>query len=146
MPRPRRRYVLAVLLGWALLVAAFAPGAAVALPAPTAAVADLPGAYAAPLPGASGSDSVRPAEPGSAFGAGRAYTDRPGPACAPRDPGQGGAPALPARAGADQAQPSAAAEAPAGVPGRSHAIPVRVLVRGPARSAPSPLELSVMRV
>ncbi|MDD9377343.1 hypothetical protein M8Z33_11830 [Streptomyces sp. ZAF1911] len=56
-------------------------------------------------------------------------------------------PALPGRAGRDQAQ----AQAPPAGPGAevvapARVIPVRVLVRGPGQSAPSPLELSVMRV
>ncbi|MFD6986373.1 hypothetical protein ACFWAX_37710, partial [Streptomyces sp. NPDC059956] len=70
-----------------------------------------------------------------------------GPACAPGSADRDGVPALPARAGSDQAQsqvPPARPGPEAAVPSR--AIPVRVLVRGPAQSAPSPLELSVMRV
>ncbi|MGW1770744.1 hypothetical protein [Streptomyces sp. NPDC002104] len=54
-------------------------------------------------------------------------------------------PALPVRGGADHAQVPAAGAGPE-VAGTARVIPVRVLVRGPGQSAPSPLELSVMRV
>ncbi|MFD6973172.1 hypothetical protein [Streptomyces sp. NPDC059949] len=68
-----------------------------------------------------------------------------GPACGPGSPDHGGLPAVPARAVSEHGQ------LPAGRPvpeeARPHgAMPVRVLVRGPDRPAPGPVELSVMRV
>ncbi|MFE2282850.1 hypothetical protein ACFXDJ_01500 [Streptomyces sp. NPDC059443] len=129
MSRPRRlRCVFAVLLGWALLAGAFAGAAA-----------------AQPAAGQGLVRAVGPAGPGSDLAAAFAHADSPGPACAPGSPGRDGLPALPVRAGADQAQ-APPAGSPSGVPGRPHAIPVRVPVHGPGQSAPSPLELSVMRV
>lgn len=146
MSRSRRlRCVFAVLLGWALLAGTFQTAAA-----PVAARVG-----AAPVAGASvavGQGAVRaaaPAEPGSAPAAAFAFASAgpAGPACAPGSPGRDGVPALPVRAGSDQAQ----AHAPPARPGPEVAVPsrvtpVRVLVRGPGQSAPSPLELSVMRV
>ncbi|MFJ4775033.1 hypothetical protein [Streptomyces sp. NPDC088762] len=68
-----------------------------------------------------------------------------GPACAPGAPDRGGVPAVPVRAVGDQAQLPPGAPAPEGTrPYRP--IPVRILVRGPDRAAPGPVELSVMRV
>lgn len=129
MSRSRRlRCVFAVLLGWALLTGTFQAAVPAALAAP-AAVAHAP------------------AEPGSASVAAFASAGPAGPACDPGSAGRDGVPALPVRAGPDQAH----AQAP---PARTGAegvaaprvIPVRVPVRGPGQSAPSPLELSVMRV
>ncbi|MFD5146837.1 hypothetical protein [Streptomyces sp. NPDC058401] len=168
MSRNRRlRCVFAVLLGWALLAGTFqsaaAPAAARVAAAPTAAVtpaavpgvtpAAVPGVTPAAVPGvtpaAAPSAAPAPAEAGAARpGAVFAVSAVPaGPACAPGSPGRDGVPALPGRAASDQAQ----VQAPPARPGpevaaASRAIAVRVLVRGPGQSAPSPLELSVMRV
>ncbi|MFD3696591.1 hypothetical protein ACFWUZ_10590 [Streptomyces sp. NPDC058646] len=68
-----------------------------------------------------------------------------GPSCAPAGPGRGGLPAAPPRAGGEQAQLPPARPVPAADrPGAT--LSVRVLVRGPDRPAPGPVELSVMRV
>ncbi|MFE9566406.1 hypothetical protein ACFYM0_35500 [Streptomyces sp. NPDC006487] len=143
-----------VLLGWALLAGTFQAAAA---PATLVAPA-VPGVSVAPAvpvgeaPAASGQVAVRasaPAEPGSSVPVAvfAASAGPGGPACAPGSGDRDGVPALPARARSDQAQ----APAPPARPGPEvvvppRAIPVRVLVRGPGQSAPSPLELSVMRV
>ncbi|MFZ3498714.1 hypothetical protein ACODT5_36770 [Streptomyces sp. 5.8] len=152
MSRSRRlRCVFAVLLGWALLAgplqAAIAPATARALPSPVALAVPAVGASAAVGQGAVRASA--PVEAGSAPGADFAVASAGpgGPACAPGSAGRDGVPALPARAGSDQAQaqvPPARLGPEAVVPSR--AIPVRVLVRGPAQPAPTPLELSVMRV
>lgn len=142
MSRSRRlRCVFAVLLGWALLAgtlqAAAAPLTARVAAAP--AVPVVPSVSVDEAPGVTGQ--------GSGWGSAFASAGPGGPACAPGSAGRDGVPALPARAGSDQAQ----SQAPPARPGPevavpSPAIPVRVLVRGPGQSAPSPLELSVMRV
>ncbi|MEU9299201.1 hypothetical protein [Streptomyces sp. NPDC048269] len=68
-----------------------------------------------------------------------------GPACAPVAPDHGGTPAVPTRAGGEHAQVPPARLCPAAA--RPYGTTsVRVLVRGPDRSAPGPVELSVMRV
>ncbi|MFJ9546394.1 hypothetical protein [Streptomyces erythrochromogenes] len=121
--------VLAVLLGGTAPAAAgpFLPDSA---PAARAAAPAAPGASrAAPLP-----DRPR-ADPAVHGG---------GPSCAPAPPDRGGTPAAPTRAG-DHAQVPPGRPVPAAV--RPYAAPpVRVLVRGPDRPAPGPVELSVMRV
>ncbi|MFJ9595262.1 hypothetical protein ACIRS3_21185 [Streptomyces virginiae] len=67
-----------------------------------------------------------------------------GPSCAPASPDRGGTPAAPPRAG-DHAQVPPGRPVPAAA--RPYADPpARVRVRGPDRSAPGPVELSVMRV
>lgn len=167
MSRSRRfRCVFAALLGWALVAGTFQAAAApvtarVAAAAVVPAVPVVPPVLVAPAvlgtggaPTATGPGAVRasePAGPGSSPDAASAFafaSGAPGgPACAPGSGGRDGVPALPARAGSDQAQ----AQAPPVRPGPelavpSRAIPVRVLVRGPGQSAPSSLELSVMRV
>ncbi|MFF5701512.1 hypothetical protein ACFY7H_03255 [Streptomyces sp. NPDC012794] len=68
-----------------------------------------------------------------------------GPACGPDSPGHGPAPAVPPRPGQDHAAVPPARPAPGGErPDRGECV--RVPVRGPDRPAPSPVELSVMRV
>ncbi|MFJ1564155.1 hypothetical protein ACIOG8_08000 [Streptomyces erythrochromogenes] len=67
-----------------------------------------------------------------------------GPSCAPASPDRGGTPAVPTRAG-DHAQVPPGRPVPAAVRPYSDP-PVRVLVRGPDRPAPGPVELSVMRL
>ncbi|MFB0630786.1 hypothetical protein [Streptomyces sp. AB3(2024)] len=68
-----------------------------------------------------------------------------GPRCAPDAPDHGGVPAVPPRTGCEHAQLPAAGVVPEGARPRGTA-PLRVLVRGPDRPAPGPVELSVLRV
>ncbi|MET9465063.1 hypothetical protein ABZY44_09620 [Streptomyces sp. NPDC006544] len=149
MPRPRRlRCVFAVLLGWALLVGTFAAGSASATPGSSASAmpaspASAMPASATPVPVAGPGHDAATAEPHPAAFASAAGS--PGPACAPGSPDRDGVPSLPARSGPDQAQAPPAGSPPA-VQGRPREAPVRVLTHGPGQSAPSPLELSVMRV
>ncbi|MEU9082987.1 hypothetical protein [Streptomyces sp. NPDC048357] len=99
------------------------------------------------LPAASAPGSPGPtAGPAVAAASGfLAASDDGGPACAPGAPDHGGLPAGPARAGGEHAHVPPARPVPEGA--RPYAaMPVRVLVRGPDRPAPGPVELSVMRV
>uniref|UniRef100_A0AAU2JT50 Uncharacterized protein n=1 Tax=Streptomyces sp. NBC_00049 TaxID=2903617 RepID=A0AAU2JT50_9ACTN len=127
MFRPRRAWcllgaVLAVLLG--MLSAPDVPAAP-----------DAPAVAAPPLPVASAP---------AAFAA-HAGARAPGPSCDPAAPDRGAVPVAPPRGGYDHAQVPVGRPAPEGV--RPHGtMPVRVLVRGPDRPAPGPVELSVMRV
>lgn len=74
-----------------------------------------------------------------------AHTAGRAPSCAPGPAERGPLPAAPARGAGDQGQvPPARITAERSWDGRATAA--RVLVRGPDRPAPSPLELSVMRV
>ncbi|MEV6570637.1 hypothetical protein [Streptomyces sp. NPDC051577] len=98
-------------------------------------------AVAAATPFASAATSAPPATtpPAASVGAGQ------GPACAPGGGDHGRIPAVPPRCGDPQhCAPAArvAAEQPAGC----RTMPVRILVRGPDRPTPGPVELSVMRV
>ncbi len=98
------------------------------------------------VPASAASAKALPTAPVSAPApAPAAFSDGGGPACGPGAPDRGGLPAVPARAQGEHGQ------VPAGRPvpeeARPHgAMPVRILVRGPDRPAPGPLELSVMRV
>ncbi|MGO4463586.1 hypothetical protein AB4039_40935, partial [Streptomyces sp. M-16] len=67
------------------------------------------------------------------------------PRCAPDAPGHGGVPVVPPRTGCEHAQLPAAGVVPGEARPRGTA-PLRVLVRGPDRPAPGPVELSVLRV
>lgn len=100
----------------------------------------VPAAAAAPAPAAHSAAVGKPVSAQVVAG-----LQERGPSCAPGAPDHGGVPAVPARAGAEQAQLP-----PGGtVPGAARpysAAPVRVLVRGPDRPAPGPVELSVLRV
>ncbi|MDJ0384264.1 hypothetical protein [Streptomyces sp. G-G2] len=108
----------------------------------------LLGAVLAVLLGCAAPAGARPAvdPPRVTAMAATAYAGQ-GPACAPGTGGHEQAPAVPPRAGqgGDHAQVPPGrvpAEREGDAPGR----PARVLVRGPDRPAPGPLELSVMRV
>ncbi|MFE3763749.1 hypothetical protein ACFXPI_18550 [Streptomyces sp. NPDC059104] len=68
-----------------------------------------------------------------------------GPRCSPDGPERGGVPAVPPRTGGEHAQLPAAGVVP-GEAGPRGTAPLRVLVRGPDRPAPGPVELSVLRV
>ncbi|MFG2983013.1 hypothetical protein ACGFYQ_17455 [Streptomyces sp. NPDC048258] len=121
--------VLAVVVGLAAVASAVIP----AVPPTAAAPGPIPArAAAGPAPDAAQRHVAAVAEGG-------------GPACAPVAPGHGGTPAVPTRAGGEHAQVPPARLCPEGA--RPYGTtPVRVLVRGPDRSAPGPVELSVMRV
>ncbi|MER5731906.1 hypothetical protein ABT084_26835 [Streptomyces sp. NPDC002138] len=136
-PGPRPWCLLGALL--AVLLGCLAPVAGAgteAVMAPAAAAATVAPAPAAPAAVASYEGLA------AAFEA--APADR-APSCAPGAPDHGGVPAAPPRASGDHGYPPAARclPEPAGPAGGA---PVRVLVRGPDRAAPGPLELSVMRV
>ncbi|WP_405830886.1 hypothetical protein [Streptomyces sp. NBC_00105] len=141
--------VLAVVLPAAAAPAVVLPAAAAPAPAgPAAAVsvrapASVQAPASAPAP-ASGSGPVRPGDPGPVL-APAVLSGGGGPACAPGAADHGGLPAVPARAGGEHAHVPPARPVPEGA--RAYAaMPVRVLVRGPDRPAPGPVELSVMRV
>ncbi|MCX4692018.1 hypothetical protein [Streptomyces sp. NBC_01408] len=125
--------VAAVLAVLAMLLAA--PSRAV--PVPVAAASEARVAVSAGLAAAVPVAAAVPAA--EVFGAGG------GPSCAPGGPDHGGLPAVPPRAGGEHAQLPPARAAPEGVRPYGN-LPVRVLVRGPDRPAPGPVELSVMRV
>ncbi|MBT2478526.1 hypothetical protein [Streptomyces sp. ISL-94] len=132
--------VLAILLGTAAPALAGPPQPSAASTA-RAAVAwpadDGPGA--GPV---SAWDPVPAWGPVSAWGPG---SRQHGPACAPGAPDPGGVPAVPVRPGGDHAQLPPGAPQPEGA--RPHLpVPVRILVRGPDRATPGPVELSVLRV
>ncbi|WP_030707994.1 hypothetical protein [Streptomyces sp. NRRL F-2580] len=136
MSRPRRSARAAALTVWVGLAVAVAV-LAVLLPAASA-PAPAPAGPAAALKAASG--------PAVAVASGfLAAPDDGGPACAPGSHDHGGLPAAPARAGGEHAHLPPARPVPEGA--RPYVpMPVRVLVRGPDRPAPGPVELSVMRV
>ncbi|MEU9372200.1 hypothetical protein AB0D94_00150 [Streptomyces sp. NPDC048255] len=105
------------------------------------------GAAAVPAAAASGAPAAVPAAAPElvAVAAAAVFDAGGGPACAPGGPDHGGLPAMPPRAGAEHAQLPPGRAVPEGA--RPHGNqPVRVLVRGPDRPAPGPVELSVMRV
>ncbi|MCX5196452.1 hypothetical protein OOK31_21585 [Streptomyces sp. NBC_00249] len=154
----RRRHVccllaalLAMLLGPAATTALAGPqpGPALAVPASASVPTVGPGVPATPAAATAGARySVRTAADGSAVRgdfSSPAEAEGRGPVCDPGGAGHGPAPLLPPRAGQDHAQ-LPAARAGAGVERPQGARPVRVLVRGPDRPAPGPVELSVMRV
>ncbi|MER6313038.1 hypothetical protein ABT237_04625 [Streptomyces sp. NPDC001581] len=138
MSRPRRlaRAVLTVWAGLAVAVlAVLLPAASAPAPVPAPAAASAPAVAVAAGPAAATATGFLAA---SASDDGR-------PACAPGVPDHGGLPAAPARAGGEHAHVPPARPVPEGA--RPYAaMPVRVLVRGPDRPAPGPVELSVMRV
>ncbi|GLW02036.1 hypothetical protein [Streptomyces lavendulae] len=68
-----------------------------------------------------------------------------GPRCAPDGPERGGVPVVPPRSGCEHAQLPAGGVVPGEARPRGTA-PLRVLVRGPDRTPPGPVELSVLRV
>lgn len=91
----------------------------------------------APVPASS-----RPAttpRPAASVGSGQ------GPSCAPGGGDHGRIPAVPPRCG-DPQHAAPAARGAAEQPAAWRTTPVRVLVRGPDRSTPGPVELSVLRV
>ncbi|MEU7604955.1 hypothetical protein [Streptomyces sp. NPDC041003] len=136
----------AALTVWAGLMAAVLavvlPAAAAPAPAsPATASASAPASVPASVP-ASDAGPVRPGDPNPAPAV---FSGVGGPACAPGAADHGGLPAVPARAGGEHAHVPPARPLPEGA--RPYAaMPVRVLVRGPDRPAPGPVELSVMRV
>ncbi|MEW2583099.1 hypothetical protein [Streptomyces virginiae] len=135
MYRPRL-FGCAVLAVLAVLLGGTAPAAAGTL---------LPGSGQPALRGAApaASDASRAAPPPDRIRADPAVQGG-GPSCAPASPDRGGAPAAPPRTG-DHAQVPPGRPVPAAA--RPYADPpARVRVRGPDRSAPGPVELSVMRV
>ncbi|MET8753183.1 hypothetical protein ABZW32_24240 [Streptomyces sp. NPDC004667] len=85
-----------------------------------------------------------PAQAAPAF-APAAGAQEQGPRCAPDGPDHGGVPAVPPRTGGEHAQLPVAGVVP-GEAGPRGTAPLRVLVRGPDRPAPGPVELSVLRV
>lgn len=97
--------------------------------------------------GAAGAvDAVRVA--GAARGFGPvvvAGAQEQGPRCSPDAPERGGVPAVPPRTGCEHAQLPAGGVVPEEARPRGTA-PLRVLVRGPDRTPPGPVELSVLRV
>ncbi|MFD4868813.1 hypothetical protein [Streptomyces sp. NPDC058412] len=144
MSRPRR-LARAVLTVWAGLAVAVL---AVLLPAASA-PAPVPAAASAPAVAAGSAPAVAPAPAVAAasgfLAAAASASDDGRPACSPGVPDHGGLPAAPARAGGEHAHVPPARPVPEGA--RPYAaMPVRVLVRGPDRPAPGPVELSVMRV
>ncbi|MFE2854925.1 hypothetical protein ACFXJO_27865 [Streptomyces lavendulae] len=68
-----------------------------------------------------------------------------GPRCSPDGPERGGVPVVPPRSGCEHAQLPAGGVVPGEARPRGTA-PLRVLVRGPDRAPPGPVELSVLRV
>ncbi|MFE7182384.1 hypothetical protein [Streptomyces erythrochromogenes] len=135
MSRPRL-FGCAVLAVLAVLLGGTAPAAAGPFLPDSAPVAARAGSTGAADPAAARSLEAPHADPVAGGG---------GPSCAPAPPDRGGIPAAPARAGGEHAQVPPARPAPADA--RPYAAPpVRVLVRGPDRPAPGPVELSVMRV
>ncbi|MFE9221281.1 hypothetical protein ACFYN3_33750 [Streptomyces lavendulae] len=89
---------------------------------------------------------VTPAQAAPAFGSVvMAGVQEQGPRCAPDGPERGGVPVVPPRSGWEHAQLPAGGVVPGEVRPRGTA-PLRVLVRGPDRTPPGPVELSVLRV
>ncbi|MFF7612554.1 hypothetical protein [Streptomyces lavendulae] len=87
-----------------------------------------------------------PAQAAPAFGSVvMAGVQEQGPRCAPDGPERGGVPVVPPRSGCEHAQLPAGGVVPGEVRPRGTA-PLRVLVRGPDRTPPGPVELSVLRV
>ncbi|MFF7500206.1 hypothetical protein ACFZBM_12235 [Streptomyces lavendulae] len=87
-----------------------------------------------------------PAQAAPAFGSVvMAGVQEQGPRCAPDGPERGGVPVVPPRSGWEHAQLPAGGVVPGEVRPRGTA-PLRVLVRGPDRTPPGPVELSVLRV
>ncbi|MCY0922546.1 MULTISPECIES: hypothetical protein [unclassified Streptomyces] len=93
---------------------------------------------AAPVPAASSRPATTP-RPAASVGSGQ------GPSCAPGGGDHGRIPAVPPRCG-DPQHAAPAARVAAEQPAAWRTTPVRVLVRGPDRSTPGPVELSVLRV
>ncbi|WP_371616673.1 hypothetical protein [Streptomyces sp. NBC_00454] len=124
----------------AVLLVCAAPAVAQAAPAQAAsAQAHAVSAHAAPVQAGPAAVSA------AAVVFGAAEADSRGPACAPGSPERGPLPAAPPRGAGEQGHvPPARVGAERAWDGR--ATPLRVLVRGPERPAPSALELSVMRV
>ncbi|MFF4432520.1 hypothetical protein ACFYZ4_25575 [Streptomyces sp. NPDC001513] len=146
MSRPRRlaRAVLTVWAGLAVAVLAVLLPAASA-PAPVPAAAPAPAVAAGSAPAVAPAPAVAAASGFLAAAAAASASDDGRPACSPGVPDHGGLPAAPARAGGEHAHVPPARPVPEGA--RPYAaMPVRVLVRGPDRPAPGPVELSVMRV
>lgn len=119
---------------WCLLAAVLTTLLATVAPTASAAPARVTPAQAAP------------ARAASAFGpVVAAGVQEQGPRCSPDGPERGGVPAVPPRSGCEHAQLPAGGVVPDEARPRGTA-PLRVLVRGPDRTPPGPVELSVLRV
>ncbi|WP_330297256.1 hypothetical protein [Streptomyces sp. NBC_00503] len=144
------RLLLGAVLAVLLACAAPATQASQAQAAPARAASAQAGpAHAVPVQPASAhavpAQAGPAAVPAAAVVFGAAEVVGRGPACAPGAPERGPLPAAPPRGAGDQGHvPPARVGAERAWDGR--AIPLRVLVRGPERPAPSAPELSVMRV
>lgn len=166
MSRRRRVWCLLAAVLATLLATAALPGGvpravalpdAVARPGAVAPSAVVPGAVApsgvvsgvvAPatvVPGVVVPTGVVPGGAGAFGPAAAAGPQEQGPRCAPDAPEHGGVPAVPPRTGCEHAQLPAGGVVPGEARPRGTA-PLRVLVRGPDRTAPGPVELSVLRV
>ncbi|MEU2827080.1 hypothetical protein ABZ667_00145 [Streptomyces lavendulae] len=101
-------------------------------------------AHATPAQAASA--QAASAQAASAFGSVvMAGVQEQGPRCAPDGPERGGVPVVPPRSGCEHAQLPAGGVVPGEARPRGTA-PLRVLVRGPDRAPPGPVELLVLRV
>ncbi|MFJ4314349.1 hypothetical protein ACIP46_03550 [Streptomyces lavendulae] len=124
---------------WCLLAAVLTTLLATVAPTASAAPAQVTRAHAVPA-------QVTRAQAAPAFGSVvMAGVQEQGPRCAPDGPERGGVPVVPPRSGCEHAQLPAGGVVPGEARPRGTA-PLRVLVRGPDRTPPGPVELSVLRV
>ncbi|MFF7076442.1 hypothetical protein [Streptomyces lavendulae] len=139
---------------WCLLAAVLTTLLATVAPTASAAPTQVTSTHATPAhatpahatPAQVTPAQVTPAQAAPAFGSVvMAGVQEQGPRCAPDGPERGGVPVVPPRSGWEHAQLPAGGVVPGEVRPRGTA-PLRVLVRGPDRTPPGPVELSVLRV
>ncbi|MEU4950705.1 hypothetical protein [Streptomyces lavendulae] len=129
---------------WCLLAAVLTT--LLATVAPTASAAPTQVTSTQVTPAHATPTHATPAQAAPAFGSVvMAGVQEQGPRCAPDGPERGGVPVVPPRSGWEHAQLPAGGVVPGEVRPRGTA-PLRVLVRGPDRTPPGPVELSVLRV
>ncbi|MER7508686.1 hypothetical protein ABTX82_10035 [Streptomyces lavendulae] len=134
---------------WCLLAAVLTTLLATVAPTASATQAQVTPAHATPAQVTSthaAPAQVTRAQAAPAFGSVvMAGVQEQGPRCAPDGPERGGVPVVPPRSGCEHAQLPAGGVVPGEARPRGTA-PLRVLVRGPDRTPPGPVELSVLRV
>ncbi|ATZ25488.1 hypothetical protein SLAV_18255 [Streptomyces lavendulae subsp. lavendulae] len=134
---------------WCLLAAVLTTLLATVAPTASAAPTQVTSTHATPThatPTHATPAHATPAQAAPAFGSVvMAGVQEQGPRCAPDGPERGGVPVVPPRSGCEHAQLPAGGVVPGEVRPRGTA-PLRVLVRGPDRTPPGPVELSVLRV
>ncbi|MEU8497349.1 hypothetical protein AB0C86_11520 [Streptomyces lavendulae] len=134
---------------WCLLAAVLTTLLATVAPTASAAPAQVTSTHATPAQVTSTHAvpaQVTRAQAAPAFGSVvMAGVQEQGPRCAPDGPERGGVPVVPPRSGCEHAQLPAGGVVPGEARPRGTA-PLRVLVRGPDRTPPGPVELSVLRV